>query len=320
MSILISSAGRRTSLVEAFLEACAGKEKVIAADADPLAPALFVADEGVMVPRLDDDEFLEHLLAVCARHDVRLVVPTIDTELLLYARNRARFEGEGVVPLVSSVSLIETTLSKRKTEATFAMAGIRTPRSWEMDVASIGDFPAEMFVKPDQGSASAHTYPSTPERLEAVLPLVPDPVVQEKIDAVEVTVDALLDRAGVLVHMVPRIRLKTVGGESVQGVTLPDLPLREWLSRVFAVVTDLGGWGPMTVQIFLTSPVPTLIEVNPRFGGGFPLAYRAGARYPQWILQIIDGRAVEPRLGEYRKGLFMTRSLTEHYVEGEWEQ
>ncbi|HEX6221412.1 MAG TPA: carbamoyl phosphate synthase, partial [Acidimicrobiia bacterium] len=180
MSILISSAGRRTSLVEAFMEACAGQEKVIAADADPLAPALLVADEGAVIPRLDDPGFLDHLLAVCARYDVRLVVPTIDTELLLYARHRDRFERVGVVPLVSSVSLIETTLSKRKTETAFATAGIHTPRSWEIDVTSIGDSPAEMFVKPDRGSASAHTYPSTPERLEAVLSLVPDPIVQER--------------------------------------------------------------------------------------------------------------------------------------------
>lgn len=302
------------------MDACAGRERVIAADADPLAPALLVADDRVVVPRLDHPDFLDRILEACARYDVRLVVPTIDTELLLYARHRDSFEREGVVPLVSSMSLIETTLSKRETEAAFAMAGIRTPRSWEIDLSSMGDFPAEMFVKPDRGSASAHTYHSTPERLEAVLPLVPDPVVQERIDATELTVDALLDTSGVLVHMVPRIRLKTVGGESVQGVTMPDQPIRDWLMRVFAVVADRGGWGPMTAQIFLTSPDPTLIEVNPRFGGGFPLAYRAGARYPQWILRMLDDEPLEPRLGDYRQGLFMTRSLVEWYMDGEWEQ
>ncbi|HJQ91905.1 MAG TPA: ATP-grasp domain-containing protein [Acidimicrobiia bacterium] len=320
MSVLISSAGRRTSLVEAFIEACHPEQRVIAADVDALAPALFVADEAVVVPSLDHPDFLDYMLEACARYDVKVVVPTIDTELMLFARNRDRFAKVGVVPLVSSETLIEMTMSKRKTEGAFTPAGIRTPRSWEPTSESRSDLPYEIFVKPDRGSASAHTYSTTPEHLMAVLPLVPDPIVQEKINAVEVTVDALLDPGGVLIHLVPRLRLKTVGGESVQGVTTSDQPIRVWLSRVFDVVAGLGGWGPMTVQLFLTDPAPTLVEVNPRFGGGFPLAYRAGARYPQWILRMLEGEGLEPCLGGYRKGLFMTRSLSEHFVDGNWEQ
>ena len=319
MNILISSAGRRTSLVSAFMEACRGDRIVVAADADPLAPSLQVADEGVVVPRLDHPRFVDEMLATCERHDVGLIVPTIDTELPLFAHNRDRFKEAGVLPVVSGAELIEATLSKRNTEKVFSAAGIRTPRSWDTNWA-VSDLPAEVFVKPDRGSASAHTYPTTPERLQAILPLVPDPIIQEKIDAVELTVDALLDTEGITIHLVPRIRLKTVGGESVEGVTMPDAPIRVWLLRLFDVVADLGGWGPMTVQLFLTSPEPTLVEVNPRFGGGFPLAYEAGAHYPQWILRMVDGESIEPRLGSYRKGLFMTRSLTEHFVDGGWAQ
>lgn len=178
----------------------------------------------------------------------------------------------------------------------------------------------QLFVKPDRGSASAHTFRVDSESLDAMLPLVPDPIVQERVDAVEVTVDALLDREGRAVHFVPRVRLKTIGGESVEGVTLPDEPIRDWLQEVLAVVADLGGWGPMTIQLFLTSPAPTLIEVNPRFGGGFPLAYRAGALYPQWILEMMAGNELRSRIGEYRKGLFMTRSFVERYTDGGWPQ
>ena len=320
MNILISSAGRRTSLVNAFVEACGDSRRVIVADADPLAPALLVADDGVVVPRLDQPGFVDEMLLICERYDVGMIVPTIDTELPLYAHYRDRFESKGVMTLVSSLELIETTSSKKRTEEVFTPAGIRTPRSWGGSLGHLNDLPSELFVKPDRGSASAHTYQSSPEHLEAILALVPDPIVQERIDAIELTVDALLDLRGVPVHLVPRIRLKTVGGESVQGVTMPDDTIREWLLRVFDVVAGLGGWGPMTVQLFLTAPEPTLVEVNPRFGGGFPLAYEAGAQYPQWILRMLDGQKLEPRLGQYRRGLFMTRSLVERFIDGAWDQ
>jgi carbamoyl-phosphate synthase large subunit len=144
--------------------------------------------------------------------------------------------------------------------------------------------------------------------------------VQEYIEAPEITVDALLDLTGEVIHLVPRIRLKTVGGESVQGVTMPDEPIRPWLLEVLGVISSLGGRGPVTIQAFLTPEEPTLIEVNPRFGGGFPLTLEAGGDYPKWIVEMIEGRRVEPRLGEYRKGLFMTRALEEIYVDGGWDR
>jgi len=319
MNVLISSAGRRTSLVDSFLEACDGHGKVVASDADPLAPSLMAADIGVVVPRLTEPEFVDDMLRLCQTHDIGLIVPTIDTELPLLAEHRDRFTAVGANPLVASKELIEVTASKRRTEAVFREAGISTPPSWSTDSIPVAD-DIELFVKPDRGSASAHTFRVDSKSIDALLPLVPDPIVQERIDAVEVTVDALLDRAGKVIHFVPRIRLKTIGGESVEGVTLPDDPIRDWLLGVLSVVADLGGWGPMTIQIFLTAPDPTLIEVNPRFGGGFPLAYRAGGLYPQWILEMMTGNELRARLGEYRKGLFMTRSFVERYVDGGWSQ
>lgn len=321
MNVLISSAGRRTSLTRAFMEAVADEGKVIAADADMLAPALRVADEGVVVPRLDDPAFVDAVLALCAQHEVRMIVPTIDTELSVYAAHRPQFEERGVTALVSSLDLIEVTSSKRRTEEVFGGRGIRTPRSWPVsEIGDVAALPDRVFVKPDRGSASAHTHDLTRQDLASVLATVPDPIVQERIDAVELTVDALLDRDGRPIHFVPRIRLKTVGGESVQGVTMPDEPIRQWLIEVLEVVRDLGGWGPMTIQMFLTPGTPTLVEVNPRFGGGFPLGYAAGAMYPQWLLQMMRGEGVPPRLGDYRRGLFMTRTLIEHFHDGGWAE
>jgi carbamoyl-phosphate synthase large subunit len=271
------------------------------------------------MPPLNSPEYSSRLLELCQRRQIALVVPTIDTELALLADLRDGFAPSGITVLVSEMELIDATSDKRKTEAVFTARGVRTPRSW-MPGELGTDLPELLFVKPNRGSASVETFLVPRDRVEAVLPMVSDPVIQEYIEAPEITVDALLDLTGEVIHLVPRIRLKTVGGESVQGVTMPDEPIRDWLLEVLRVVSSLGGRGPVTIQAFLTPDAPTLIEVNPRFGGGFPLTLEAGGDYPMWIVEMVEGHKVEPRLGEYRKGLFMTRALEEIYVDGAWDR
>lgn len=319
MRVLISSAGRRTSLLEAFRAAVSNVGGVvIATDVDPLAPALLMADRAEVVPRLSDRSFQTRFRDICASLEVDAVIPTIDTELPLLASMTPDLAESGTTVLVSDPSLIEITADKRKTEIVFGDQGIRTPRSWAPGEYSPGDLPERVFVKPLRGSSSTHTYSIESGSLEAMLALVPDPIIQDNIDAPELTVDALLDLEGNVIHLVPRIRLKTVGGESVQGVTMPDEPIRSWLLRVLEVVSSHGGRGPMTIQLFLTEDEPTLVEVNPRFGGGFPLTARAGGDYPGWIVKMLRGEKLESRLGEYEKGLFMSRALFETFVSGDW--
>jgi carbamoyl-phosphate synthase large subunit len=105
-----------------------------------------------------------------------------------------------------------------------------------------------------------------------------------------------------------------MAGESIQGVTIDDAELRPWLLSVLDALSAIGAIGPLTLQAFLTEDGPVLIEVNPRFGGGFPLTNAAGGTYPEWIVEMLAGGAFAPRFGEYRRGLYMTRYYAETYT------
>ena len=145
--------------------------------------------------------------------------------------------------------------------------------------------------------------------------LVPDAIVQEVLRGPEITIDALLDLEGRPIHFVPRLRIRTLGGESVQGVTLDHDPsLEEWIERVLQRCSELGAIGPLTIQAFLEPDGPVLSEINPRFGGGFPLALVAGGDYPKWLLDMVEGTPVPPRLREYQAGLYMTRYNVEQFI------
>lgn len=315
-NVLVTAAGRRTSLVRAFVDAAHERgARAFAGDVDGLAPALLLADEAVRTRRSDDPGYIPDLATIVERHAIRVVVPTIDPDLAILAAGRADLEKAGCTVVLSSAAFLAITIDKQTTAETFGSAGIDVPRSWSLS-SPTADLPAEVFVKPRQGSASKDVHRIERTDLANTLALVPDAMIQEVLTGPEITIDALLDLEGRPIHFVPRRRIKTIGGESVQGVTLDhDDAFATWIERVLAVSSELGAAGPLTIQAFLTARGPVLSEVNPRFGGGFPLALAAGADYPAWLLDMVAGRTVAPRLRAYTPGLYMTRYHVEQFVE-----
>lgn len=316
MNVLITSAGRKISLVKAFREHASKRGgAVIVADADPLAPTLYEADRAAIVPRLDDPVYLDRLMQVVQGHRAGVLIPSIDTELAIFAANADAFRDRGCTPLISSQELVRVCRDKALTMEIFASRGIRTPRSWLPEQLAGAKLPERLFVKPRDGSASKHAYAVDRGDLEELLGSVPNAIVQEFVPGQEITIDALLDLEGTPLHYVPRKRIRTLSGESIQGVTIPDEDFRDWMLKLLGAIGDLGGIGPMTLQAFLSEDGdPVFSELNPRFGGGFPLAYAAGGLYPQWILQMLEGRHLAPRIGEYRRDLYMTRHFAEIFT------
>jgi carbamoyl-phosphate synthase large subunit len=314
MNVLITCAGRRTTLVELFQDAVGPDGSVLAADMDALAPARRVADIGFGVPPVDDADYPEVLLDIVRSYDVDLVIPTIDPELSGLADLRQPLAREGARAVVSDASLLNVAADKWETTRHFQNAGFRVPETWNVDGAIPSGIPDPAFVKPRRGSSSEGARAVARSHLAGALASVDEPMIQEVVDAPEVTVDALFDFDGRLLHFVPRLRIRTLSGESIQGRTLPPERANPWLEDVLTEVGVLGARGPVTLQAFLTDGEPTLSEINPRFGGGFPLTHRAGGRYPEWLLDLHAGTPREPQMGDYESGLVMTRALTEYFV------
>ncbi|MPY67625.1 ATP-grasp domain-containing protein [Deinococcus sp. SDU3-2] len=314
--ILLTSAGRRVSLLRAWQRAAAAHGRtVLVTDMDPLAPAALLAERAFALPPVTAAGYLPELLAAVQDCGVSLIIPTIDTELPLLARNAGALREAGATPIVSELPFAELCNDKWLFGEAFAQAGLDTPRAWlPAEAATAANLPQDLFIKPRDGSASLHASAVTRDELETSLPRVPNAVVQERLTGQEITVDALLDFAGEPLHYVPRRRIRTVGGESIQGETLDNAQIGPWLETVLGVAGRLGARGPITVQGFLTARGPVLTEINPRFGGGYPLGYAAGAHYPEWLLALSLGQAVQPRLGAYQRGLYMTRHYEETFT------
>lgn len=94
MNVLFTCVGRRVSLVRSFRRA-AGQLKVklsvFGTDTTELSSALQLCDKKFLVKPIAHPDYIRQLLSIVKTNRVKLLVPTIDTDLLLLARNKPRF-------------------------------------------------------------------------------------------------------------------------------------------------------------------------------------------------------------------------------------
>jgi carbamoyl-phosphate synthase large subunit len=299
-AVLFTCAGQRVDIVTAFKRAGA---TTIAADLDPLAPALYHADRHAVVPRVTDPLYLPALAELVEENDVRLIVPLNDVELTLLAR--ARGELGALVPLPEA-EIVEAMSDKYVASVLLGERGIASPPSWLPE-----ELPAELdypvLVKARAGFGSRHIYRAN-DRAELDFHLARTPVasmVQRFCAGEEFSVDVLSDMDGRCLNAIPRTMIQSKGGESIKGMTIKDWELIDF-GRTVAEALPLCG--PANIQVFRGGDGRIEVtDVNPRFGGAFPLPLAAGSRYPELTLELAEGGRPEPRVGDFREGVVMTR-------------
>jgi carbamoyl-phosphate synthase large subunit len=312
MNVLVTSAARKVWLVEAFQRAVAPEGgRVFAADLDPLAATLRVADGTVALPRMDAPDFEARLLEACRRHDIGLLVPTRDAELPYFAARRAELAAAGVVVHVGPPETVRLCQDKRAFVTHCLAAGLAVPHTFATADEARGHV---AFARPRTGAGGRGVARIDDAAALAALSPWDAWVVQTFVSAPEYTLDLLADLTGQVVSVVPRQRLRVVSGESVVGRTV-EAPIL--VDRAVALSESLGLVGHNTLQCFFADAEPLWIEVNPRFGGGAALGFAAGVDTPRLLVEWLQGAPVVPRLGQYERGLTMYRYSTDLYVRGE---
>ena len=300
-AVLFTCAGQRVDIVEAFGRAGA---TTIATDLDPLAPALYHADRRAFAPRVTDSGYVARLAELVAEHDVRLIVPLTDLDHVTLAE--AREQLEPALVLLPDAETCRRVGDKYAAHLLFEERGLPSPRSWLPDaVPADARFP--LLVKVREGFGSRHIYRAADEdelafflRYTSV-----DSFVQECCRGVEFSIDVFCDLDSRCLNAIPRTMIQSKGGESIKGTTIKD---DELIAHGVRVAETIGLVGPANIQCF-REPDGSLpvTDVNPRFGGAFPLPRAAGSRYPELAIALANGERPEPRLGDFREGITMTR-------------
>lgn len=292
--ILFTGVGRRVELMQAFRQAANRMNvilKLYGADMAGTAPALAFCDYTRKVCGMRDADYIPQLLRICEADHIDLLIPTIDTDLLVLSQNAAKFDEIGTKVLISKPEKIAICRDKNYTADFFESCDLKAPRTVNDYQLYHGPYPC--FIKPKDGSSSINAFKVENEsELKVYAEQIGDYIVQPFIEGTEYTVDIFCDYEGNPLFITPRIRVAVRAGEVLKTEIAMDEKIIEECQKLIAGFQPCG---PMTVQLIRQNKTDDdyYIEINPRFGGGAPLSMKAGARSAEAILKLLSGEKVD---------------------------
>lgn len=244
-------------------------------------------DAFVSLPSIHDSAYLDTLLAFCEADGIDIAIPGHDFELGLFARNRARFESAGVVPLVSDASLVELLRDKLAWAREFRKATDRVVASYSpADLRAGAELVYPAIAKPSGGSASAglrilhargdlEGVPDDYVVQPFLFPTEDDPeyapiraavAAGRVVQLSEISVQLSYSRdSKLLARFASRNKLKGGVPIEIQPMDSPDV----WraIDELVSVLEAYSPRGPVNVQGRMTPDGLVFFEMNPRFTG-----------------------------------------------------
>lgn len=308
LNLLFTCAGRRNYLINYFKEAVGTQGKIFAADMTLSAPAMVDADVAILVPNIYDEDYIQNLKSIIKEHDIKAVISLNDLELPILSKHKAELEECGAKVIVSNEEVIDVSFDKLKTFDFLNDIGLHTPKTYAtlVDVKRAlanKEIQFPLVVKPRWGSASIGIdFPESMEELDLAYKLQQLKLkksilntislndfdhailIQEQIDGVEYGMDIVNDFDGKYFGTFAREKYSMRGGETDKAISKIDERFEKLGEHIS---THLKHLGSLDCDIFVTEDKLYVLELNPRFGGGYPFSHEAGintaAIYIEWL-------------------------------------
>lgn len=313
LNILLTSAGRRSYMVAYFKEALDGTGLVHAANSSFISTALQAADKHVVTPIIYSDAYIPFLLAYCKQNKIKAIIPLFDIDLFVLACNKEKFAQIGVHVVVSDKEVIELCNDKWKTYCFLKEHKYHTPQTY-LDVnevkrqIALQKLSYPLIVKPRWGMGSIGVYIAEDEneldvfyqkvkneikksylKYESKQKFDESVLMQEMLAGQEYGLDIINDLQGNYQNTIVKKKIGMRSGETdcAEVVAFSQLKnIGEALSR------DLGHAANLDVDVFVCGDKAYILELNARFGGGYPFSHIAGVNLPKAIVKWLSGEAV----------------------------
>lgn len=163
-----------------------------------------------------------------------------------------------------------------------------------------------VFVKPVRGSASINiSKVTTKEEVELLFNIYDNLMIQEFMDGAEYGADTYIDMiSGEPVAIFIKEKIKMRAGETDKSVSFKDEKLFDLIKRFVKLA---GFKGIIDIDIFKVNGEYYISEVNPRFGGGYPHAYETGVNIPGMIIDNLEGKENQDKIGQYDEDVYMMK-------------
>jgi len=250
-----------------------------------------------------DPQYLPVLKEIVKKEKINLIIPTIDQELMLWAKHKKEFAEKGIAVSISPPETIRICNDKWETYRFFKKNRIPFPGTYlPEDLTYKMTFP--LFIKPRDGRGSVQAYTvRNKKELDFFVEYVQNPLIQDFLQGKEFTVDAFFSSKGELISCIPRYRLVIRSGVSDRGRTFKNTILFDYIRKIGQ---RLKFEGAVNIQGKIHQRKITFFEINPRFSGGIQLSTAAGPNFAELLVRELNGETLLPDVGNYNHNLTMT--------------
>lgn len=330
MNILLTSAGRRTYLVEYFKEALAGQANVYASNSIDTY-TLHQADGYVITPAIYDKEYINFLISYCKKNQISAIISLFDIDLPVLAKHKDEFEKEGIKVVVSDYNVTQICNDKWSTYEFLVRLGLpQTPsylnlENLRKDIAEgVVNYP--FILKPRWGMGSIGIYKACNEqellvfyaklhkeifdtylKYESQVDKDSCIIIQQMIKGQEYGIEILNDLKGNYVSTFAKKKVAMRSGETDIAETVETEPFEDIAKLISAHLHHVA---MLDVDCFVTETGERIIlEMNCRFGGQYPFTHNAGVNVPLQIIKWLNGEEVDKSLVIQKNGVRSCKEL-----------
>lgn len=309
MNILLSCVGRRSYLVDYFRKSLENTNGiVIGTNSEEFTSGMLACDKSFVVPHVNDKEYIPTLLKIAQDEKVSMVVSLFDIDLIYLAKAKEIFAKHGITVVVSSEEVIDIANDKWKTYSFLKENNIKTPLTFiniKKTITAIKENKLEypLYIKPRFGMGSIGVYKAdnedemlffynyvkkqikhsyliklSSENLDDMV------IIQENINGIEYGIDIFNDLEAKHIISVVKEKLAMRSGETDSSVVV-DIPDLKNLSLNLS--EKLLHIGNLDIDVIYDGKDYYILELNARFGGGFPFSYLAGADFPSILISMV---------------------------------
>ncbi len=319
MNILIPNIGRRGYLVDYMKNTPGYTGKVFVSDCDRTASGLYGNNDGFFIlskPVDDEEKYVSELCDLCEKESIKIIIPVIDPEIDILSKYKDTFANKEISLIVSSSKVLEICYDKIKMNAFLDMIGLLHPKTYlcidEFVVAlNNGEVDYPIIIKPILGSGSVDTYLiENTDKLKALFKK--GMMIQEYLkEAIEYGTDTFNTLEGLPVRTVVKKKISMRSGETDKSLTVHIPEIRDML---IYLGRKLGHIGNLDTDIMFSRGKYYIIDMNPRFGGGYPATHAAGVNLLQLIIQMVNGDEITANFDEYTDNLLVMKTISVNSV------
>ena len=270
----------------------------------PSAVGLYWVDKGyilpdILKPEISELHWIEVLINVIKQEEIEIVVPGLDFEIPILARNKSTIEKQtNATLLVSSEEVVKIGDDKWETVNYLKNNNFNYPNSTLPNAVEsfTQSNPFPFIVKPRFGHTSENVFlVKNKKELNVALSACDKPIVQEHLGDPyqEYTCGATFIDNEIITIISLRRTLKN--GNTRQAFCEKTDEIDAYIRKL---TLSLKPYGPVNFQLRLTDRGPVVFEINPRFSGTTPIRALFGVNEVEAVIKNLS--ATEPK-GQYEE-------------------